>query len=73
MEGLVYTDGEVTNTPGQGGGQKPQGGGWEIIVAMLAIWITQTVRPCRRDRKSTGYANGNARRGRHRAIRGFVK
>lgn len=26
MEGLVYTDGEVTNTPGQGGGQKPQGG-----------------------------------------------
>lgn len=26
MEGLVYTDGEVTNAPGQGGGQKPQGG-----------------------------------------------
>ena len=23
MEGLVYTDGEVTNAPGQGGGQKP--------------------------------------------------
>lgn len=26
MEGLVYTDGEVTNAPGQGEGQKPQGG-----------------------------------------------
>lgn len=26
MEGLVYTDGEVMNAPGQGGGQKPQGG-----------------------------------------------
>ena len=26
MEGLVYTDGEGTNTPGQGGGQKSQGG-----------------------------------------------
>ena len=26
MEGLVHTDGEVTNAPGQGGGQKPQGG-----------------------------------------------
>ena len=26
MEGLVYTDGEGTNAPGQGEGQKPQGG-----------------------------------------------
>lgn len=26
MESLVHTDGEVTNAPGQGGGQKPQGG-----------------------------------------------
>lgn len=26
MEGLVYTDGEVTNAPGQGGGQKQRGG-----------------------------------------------
>lgn len=26
MESLVYTDGEATNAPGQGGGQMPQGG-----------------------------------------------
>ena len=26
MESLVYTDGEATNEPGQGGGQMPQGG-----------------------------------------------
>ena len=26
MDGLVYTDGEAANAPGQGGGQMPQGG-----------------------------------------------
>ena len=45
----------------------------QIVAAILAIWITQTVRPCRRDREIHRIRKtGNARRGTcHRAIRGI--
>lgn len=71
MEGLVYTDGEVTNAPGQGGGQKPQGG-------PMGDNSGDSDNSDNSDRPTLPQGqgnppdtqNGNARRGtRHRAIR----
>lgn len=71
MEGLVYTDGEVTNAPGQGGGQKPQGGPMGDNSGDSDNSDNSDRPTCRRDREIHRIRKtGNARRGtRHRAIR----